>query len=134
MHGTLDMNERIRAQLNCLMDGVGPGEDATPEMLELKGVVKRYGGVHCRERFRSDGPSRGDFRISRAKRRGQDHDDSHDRRSAGADRRVDHDRGVRSGGPPRPREGARRVHPGPTVSVREAFGQRVPTLCRRSLG
>ena len=26
------------------MDGVGPGEDATPEMLELKGIVKRYGG------------------------------------------------------------------------------------------
>ena len=43
MHGTLDMNERIRAQLNRLMDGVGPGEDATREMLELKGVVKRYG-------------------------------------------------------------------------------------------
>ncbi len=44
MHATYDMNERIRAELNRLMDGVGPGEDATPEMLELTGVVKRYGG------------------------------------------------------------------------------------------
>jgi len=43
MHGTLDLNERIRAQLNRLMDGVGPGEDATSEMIELKGIVKRYG-------------------------------------------------------------------------------------------
>ena len=25
------------------MDGVGPGEDATPDMLELNGIVKRYG-------------------------------------------------------------------------------------------
>jgi ABC-2 type transport system ATP-binding protein len=44
MHATYDMNESVRAQLNRLMDGVGPGEDATPEMLELRGVVKRYGG------------------------------------------------------------------------------------------
>jgi ABC-2 type transport system ATP-binding protein len=44
MPATYDMNERVRAQLNHLMDGVGPGEDATPEMLELRGVVKRYGG------------------------------------------------------------------------------------------
>ena len=33
----------LGARLAELMDGVGPGEDATPEMLQLQGVVKRYG-------------------------------------------------------------------------------------------
>ena len=27
------------------MDGVGPGEDATPDMLQLSGIVKRYGSL-----------------------------------------------------------------------------------------
>ena len=39
-HGT---SEAIREQLARLMDGVGPGEDATPDMLQLTGIVKRYG-------------------------------------------------------------------------------------------
>ncbi len=34
----------LEARLAQLMDGVGTGEDATPDMLELKGIVKRYGG------------------------------------------------------------------------------------------
>jgi ABC-2 type transport system ATP-binding protein len=34
----------LEDRLSELMDGVGPGEDATPEMLQLKGIVKRYGG------------------------------------------------------------------------------------------
>ena len=34
----------LEARLGQLMDGVGTGEDATPDMLELKGIVKRYGG------------------------------------------------------------------------------------------
>ena len=38
--GTTDL---IHEQLLRLMDGVGPGEDATPDMLQLRGVVKRYG-------------------------------------------------------------------------------------------
>ncbi len=33
----------IREQLRHLMDGVGPGEDASPDMLQLTGIVKRYG-------------------------------------------------------------------------------------------
>ena len=33
----------IQEQLRRLMDGVGPGEDATPDMLNLTGLVKRYG-------------------------------------------------------------------------------------------
>ena len=39
-HGT---SEAIREQLARLMDGVGPGEDATPDMLQMTGIVKRYG-------------------------------------------------------------------------------------------
>ncbi len=35
--------ERIKEQLRRLMDGIGPGEDATPDMLQLTGIVKRYG-------------------------------------------------------------------------------------------
>ncbi len=35
--------ELIKEQLRRLMDGVGPGEDATPDMLQLTGIVKRYG-------------------------------------------------------------------------------------------
>jgi len=35
--------ERIKDQLRALMDGIGPGEDATPDMLQLNGIVKRYG-------------------------------------------------------------------------------------------
>ena len=33
----------IQEQLRRLMEGVGPGEDATPDMLQLTGIVKRYG-------------------------------------------------------------------------------------------
>ena len=33
----------IQEQLRRLMDGVGPGEDATQDMLQLTGIVKRYG-------------------------------------------------------------------------------------------
>ncbi len=35
--------EAIKEQLRRLMDGIGPGEDATPDMLQLTGIVKRYG-------------------------------------------------------------------------------------------
>ncbi len=35
--------EPIKEQLRRLMDGIGPGEDATPDMLQLTGIVKRYG-------------------------------------------------------------------------------------------
>jgi len=35
--------ELIKEQLRRLMDGIGPGEDATPDMLQLTGIVKRYG-------------------------------------------------------------------------------------------
>jgi len=34
----------LETRLAELMDGVATGEDATPDMLQLKGVVKRYGG------------------------------------------------------------------------------------------
>ena len=37
------MTEPVQEQLGRLMDGVAPGEDATPNMLELDGVLKRYG-------------------------------------------------------------------------------------------
>ena len=37
------MTEPVQEQLGRLMDGVALGEDATPNMLELDGVVKRYG-------------------------------------------------------------------------------------------
>ena len=37
------MSETIQDRLRLLMDGVGPGEDATPDMLQLTGLVKRYG-------------------------------------------------------------------------------------------
>ncbi len=37
------MTESVQEQLRRLMDGVGPGEDATPDMLQLNGIVKRYG-------------------------------------------------------------------------------------------
>ena len=37
------MTDSVPEQLRRLMDGVGPGEDATPDMLELTGIVKRYG-------------------------------------------------------------------------------------------
>ena len=37
------MTEPVQEQLKRLMDGIGPGEDATPEMLQLNGIVKRYG-------------------------------------------------------------------------------------------
>ena len=37
------MTDSVQEQLRCLMDGVGPGEDATPDILELNGIVKRYG-------------------------------------------------------------------------------------------
>ena len=33
----------LESRLAELMDGVGTGEDATPEMLQLTGIVKRYG-------------------------------------------------------------------------------------------
>ncbi len=36
--------DRLEAQLTRVMDGVARGEDATPVMLQLEGVVKRYGG------------------------------------------------------------------------------------------
>ena len=35
--------EAIKEQLRRLIDGIGLGEDATPDMLQLTGVVKRYG-------------------------------------------------------------------------------------------
>ena len=38
-----EMRESIKDQLRRLMDGVGPGEDATSDMLQLSGIVKRYG-------------------------------------------------------------------------------------------
>jgi ABC-2 type transport system ATP-binding protein len=37
------MSESLTDQLRRLMNGVGPGEDATPDMLQLSGIVKRYG-------------------------------------------------------------------------------------------
>ena len=37
------MSESIKDQLRRLMDGIGPGEDATSDMLQLSGIVKRYG-------------------------------------------------------------------------------------------
>ena len=37
------MTDSVQEQLRRLMDGVGPGEDATPDILELNGIVKRYG-------------------------------------------------------------------------------------------
>ncbi len=43
MRGENGKTEPIREQLRRLMDGIGPGEDATPDMLELTGIVKRYG-------------------------------------------------------------------------------------------
>jgi ABC-2 type transport system ATP-binding protein len=43
MRGENGKAERIREQLRRLMDGIGPGEDATPDMLQLTGIVKRYG-------------------------------------------------------------------------------------------
>ncbi len=35
--------EPIKEQLRRLIDGIGLGEDATPDMLQLTGIVKRYG-------------------------------------------------------------------------------------------
>ena len=43
MRPEFGMSEPVQEQLRRLMDGVGPGEDATPEMLQLNGIVKRYG-------------------------------------------------------------------------------------------
>ena len=43
MRGEYGVTEPINEQLRRLMDGIGPGEDATPNMLELTGIVKRYG-------------------------------------------------------------------------------------------
>ena len=43
MRGEYGMTEPIHEELRRLMDGVGPGEDATPDMLQLTGIVKRYG-------------------------------------------------------------------------------------------
>ncbi len=43
MSGENGMTESLNDQLRQLMDGVGPGEDATPDMLQLSGIVKRYG-------------------------------------------------------------------------------------------
>ena len=43
MRGEYGVTEPIKEQLRRLMDGIGPGEDATPNMLELTGIVKRYG-------------------------------------------------------------------------------------------
>ena len=43
MSGENGTTESLNDQLRQLMDGVGPGEDATPNMLELSGIVKRYG-------------------------------------------------------------------------------------------
>ena len=43
MKSEYGMNEPIQEQLRRLMDGVGPGEDASPDMLQLNGIVKRYG-------------------------------------------------------------------------------------------
>ncbi len=37
------MTDSVQEQLGRLMDVVGPGEDATPDILELNGIVKRYG-------------------------------------------------------------------------------------------
>ena len=39
----MSVTDRVRAQIVALMDGEGPEPDATPEMLRLEGVVKRYG-------------------------------------------------------------------------------------------
>ena len=43
MRGEYGVTEPINEQLRRLMDGIGPGEDAPPDMLELTGIVKRYG-------------------------------------------------------------------------------------------
>ena len=43
MRGEYGVTEPINEQLRRLMDGIGPGEDAPPNMLELTGIVKRYG-------------------------------------------------------------------------------------------
>ena len=43
MRGEYGVTEPINEQLRRLMDGIGPGEDASPNMLELTGIVKRYG-------------------------------------------------------------------------------------------
>ena len=43
MRPEFGMSEPVQEQLRRLMDGVRPGEDATPEMLQLNGIVKRYG-------------------------------------------------------------------------------------------
>jgi ABC-2 type transport system ATP-binding protein len=45
MRGEYGVTEPIKEQLRRLMDGIGPGEDATPDMLELTGIVKRYGDL-----------------------------------------------------------------------------------------
>ena len=48
MRGENGKTEPIREQLRRLMDGIGPGEDATPDMLQLTGIVKRYGDFGAR--------------------------------------------------------------------------------------
>jgi ABC-2 type transport system ATP-binding protein len=45
MRGEYGVTEPIKEQLRRLMDGIGPGEDATPDMLEVTGIVKRYGDL-----------------------------------------------------------------------------------------
>ena len=42
-NGEAESEDPIREQLRRLMDGIGPGEDATKDMLQLTGIVKRYG-------------------------------------------------------------------------------------------
>ena len=128
------MTESVQEQLRRLMDGVGPGEDATPDMLELDGIVKRYGDFVAVDGL--------DLRVPRGEIFG-----FLGPNGAGKTTTIRMVAGVLEptegsiviGGydlATHPVEAKSRIGyiPGSALPLRKAFGWRVPSFCLRAMG